>query len=65
MQELFPDNLTFTGFAGADGFDYDSEVIFSTASLTVTAVPVMPAIWLFASGFFVLVAKGARKYRSI
>ncbi len=65
MQELFPDNLTFTGFAGADGFDYDSEVIFSTASLTVTAVPVMPAVWLFFSGLVVLAAKGAGKSRQV
>ncbi len=65
MQELFPDNLTFTGFAGADGFDYDSEVIFSTASLTVAAVPVMPAAWLFFSGLVVLAAKGAGKSRQV
>ena len=65
IQELFPDNLTFTGFAGADGFDYDSEVIFSTASLTVTAVPVMPAAWLFFSGLVVLAAKGAGKSRQV
>ena len=65
MQELFPDNLTFTGFAGADGYDYDSEMIFSTASLTVTAVPVMPAAWLFFSGLVVLAAKGAGKSRQL
>ncbi len=60
MQELFPDNLTFTSFAGADGYDYDSEVIFESGSLTVTAVPVMPATWLFASGLVVLFGRGTK-----
>ena len=58
LQELFPDILTFSGFAGVDGYDYDPEVLFGSASISITAIPVPAAIYLFVSGLGLLVIKG-------
>ena len=50
LGELFPTNLTFDAFAGADGYSYDSEVIFNDVSLEITAVPLPATAWLMLSG---------------
>lgn len=57
LQEIFPDNLSFSGFVGADGHDYDPEVLFGSASISITAIPVPAAIYLFISGLGLLVIK--------
>jgi len=48
--ELFPGNSTFTGFAGMDGHDYDAELTYFSSDITITAVPLPGAIFLFVSG---------------
>ncbi|HHO69024.1 MAG TPA: hypothetical protein ENK12_08340 [Gammaproteobacteria bacterium] len=48
--ELYPSNAGFSGFAGADGFDYDPSVVFSSTTITVSAVPLPGALLLFLSG---------------
>lgn len=52
LSELFPDLINVTGFGGANGYDYDAEVLFSNAnaSITVSAVPLPASVILFASG---------------
>lgn len=57
LQEIFPDNPSFSGFAGADGHDYDPEVLFGSTSISITAIPVPAAIYLFLSGLGLLVIK--------
>ncbi|VAW58236.1 hypothetical protein MNBD_GAMMA11-1246 [hydrothermal vent metagenome] len=65
MNELFADNAAFIGFGGANtpSYNYDAEIIFSSANTTVniTAVPLPPAIVLFLSGLFGLV--GIKKFK--
>ncbi len=56
LSELFADNPGFTGFAAADGFDYDLDVIFNNASITISSVPIPPAVLLFLSGLIGLVS---------
>jgi len=63
MSELFSANLSFTGFGGASGHDYDANILFSNADATinVSAVPLPPAILLFVSGLIGL--SGIKKLR--
>jgi len=64
MNELFADNVNFVGFGSANGFDYETStqtvagINFSNAdaSITVSAVPVPPAVVLFLSGLLGLVS---------
>jgi hypothetical protein len=52
LSELFPDLINFTGFGGANGYDYDADIMFgnANASITVSAVPLPASVILFASG---------------
>lgn len=63
MSELFSNNTNFIGFGGANGYDYDADIIFSNADATinVSAVPLPPAILLFVSGLIGLA--GIKKIR--
>lgn len=63
MNELFADNINFVGFGSANGFDYETSTEAATginfsnadATITVSAVPVPPAVILFLSGLLGLV----------
>jgi len=59
--ELFPASTAFSAFAGADGYDYDPEVVFATTTVTVSAVPVPGALLLFLSGMAGLSAAARRR----
>lgn len=61
LQQLFPGNATFTGFAGADSHDYDGEILFQSADITVTAVPLPPALLLFITGMIAVFARTRRR----
>jgi len=52
LDQFNPTSSTFTGFAAANGVDYDALIDFSLASATinVSAVPVPASIVLFLSG---------------
>lgn len=56
LSELFAGNPDFTGFAAADGFDYDPDVVFNNASITISSVPIPPAAVLFLSGLIGLIS---------
>ncbi len=62
--ELYPSNSSFSGFAGADGYDYDPDIVFSSATVTVSAVPVPAALLLFLSGIGGLSAVARRHVRA-
>ncbi len=61
LQELYPSNASFTGFAGADGYDYDAEVVFDSVNVTINPVPLPASLWLFASGLAGLFVHARRK----
>ena len=52
LNQLFPDNNTFSGFTLADGTDLDADINFSLANATinVSAVPLPASLILFMSG---------------
>lgn len=63
MSELLSGNLDIVGFGGANGYNYDADILFSNADATIniSAVPVPPAIFLFISGLVGLA--GIKKLR--
>jgi len=63
LNELFPELITFTGFASSNGHDYDAEIDYSLASanVNVSAVPVPSALILFVSGLVGLLRLSQRK----
>ncbi len=50
LTELFSGNLSFDGFVAADGYSYDTEVVFNDASISVSAVPIPGSLLLLLSG---------------
>jgi len=52
LSELYPASVNFTGFGGADGYDYDAEILFANADATinVSAVPLPAPLLLLLSG---------------
>lgn len=52
LSELFPDLVNFVGFGGANGYNYDADILFSNADATinVSAVPLPAPALLLLSG---------------
>ncbi len=56
MGELYPGLTSFSGFGGLDGYAYDADILFANANanITISNVPVPPAIILMLSGLALL-----------
>lgn len=61
LSELFPNNLGFDAFVGADGYAYDNEVIFNDLSLQITSVPLPASLLLMVSGLAGLLGMSRRQ----
>ncbi len=63
LSELYPDLLSFSGFGGKSGYEYDADILFSNAdaSVNISAVPLPAAGFLLLSGLIGL--SGFRRYK--